>query len=216
MAERSSLAKSLIEQGYNENQAIEIAGSMLAVQRADYMTPEEKQEYISAFLPNEPVETVIATIQNVDSGNFVEPPIVSEPSAADIAAQKAAEAAAKAKAEKEKAITSVKNALLDSYKFDSTELNYEQKTTLDRIAVVMNQYPDLTLQIKGHTCDIGTTSVNDRVGLRRADTAKAYLVDKGITADRILTATSGENEPIVENTSADNRKHNRRLTFEIK
>lgn len=215
LAEKSSLANSLREQGYTADMAIEIAGSMLAVQRADYMTPEEKQEYISAFLPNEPVETVIATIQSVDSGSYVDQPVVSQPSAADIAAQQAAEAQAKAKAEKDKAIGLIKTALLDSYKLDSTELNDGQKETLDTITAVLNQYPNFSLQIKGHTCDLGTNSVNERVGLRRAENAKAYLVGKGIAANRITTVSGGENEPVVENTSSDNRKHNRRLTFEI-
>lgn len=215
LSEKSSLANSLRAQGYDSDQALEIAGSILAVQRADYMTPEEKEEYITAFFPNDPAETVMATVQKVESGNYSETPATSQPSAAEIAAQREAEARAKAKAEKDAAIGSVKSALLDSYKLDSTELNDEQKATLDRIAVVMNQYPDLTLQIKGHTCDIGTNSVNDRVGLRRAEAAKAYLLDKGIAANRISTVSGGENEPVVENNSADNRKQNRRLTFEI-
>lgn len=199
-----------------EMNALDAASTLIAINEADYLTEEEKQEYISAIVPNKSVSQVRSMITDANNGKATASSTVSQPSAADIAAQKAAEAAAKAKAEKEKAITSVKNALLDSYKFDSTELNDEQKATLDRIAVVMNQYPELTLQIKGHTCDIGTTSVNDRVGLRRADTAKAYLVEKGIAANRISTVSGGENEPVVENTSSDNRKQNRRLTFEMK
>ena len=198
-----------------EMNALDAAGTLIAINDADYLTEEEKQEYISAIVPSKSVSEVRSMITDANNGKATATTTTTKPSAADIAAQQAAEAAAKAKAEKEKAITSVKNALLDSYIFDSTELNDEQKATLDRIAVVMNQYPDLTLQIKGHTCDIGTTSVNDRVGLRRAETAKAYLVEKGIAANRISTVSGGENEPVVENTSSDNRKQNRRLTFEI-
>lgn len=213
LAERSSLAKALREQGYTNDQAVEIAGSMLAVQRSNYMTYEEKQEYLSAFLPNEPAETILATIQDIDSGNYVEQPVASPD---DIAEQQAAEAQAKAKVEKENAIYSVTSALLNSYHFDSTELNDEQKETLDMIAVVLSQYSDLTIEIKGHTCDIGSNSVNERVGLRRAETAKSYLIEKGIAAERIITSTGGEKEPVVENSSSDNRKLNRRLTFVIK
>ena len=198
-----------------EMNALDAASTIIAINEANYLTEEEKQEFISAIVPNKSVSEVRSMITDANNGKATTTTTVSKPSAADIAAQQAAEAEAKAKAEKNNAISSVKNAHLDSYKFDSTELNDEQKATLDRIAVVLNQYSDLTLQIKGHTCDIGTTSVNDHVGLRRAETAKAYLVKKGIAANRITTVSGGENEPVVENTSSDNRKQNRRLTFEI-
>ncbi len=105
--------------------------------------------------------------------------------------------------------------VINEYAFDDTGLNDEQKKSLDNIAEVLNNYSDLSLQIKGHTCNIGYKSVNERVGLRRADTAKAYLVEKGISAERISTITGGESEPIVENNSCENRKQNRRLSFTI-
>lgn len=198
-----------------EMNALDAASTLIAINDADYLTEEEKQEYISAIVPNKSVSEVRSMITDTNNGKATASSTNSKPSADEIAAQREAEARAKAKAEKDAAIGSVKSALLDSYKLDSTELNDEQKATLDRIAVVLNQYPDLNLQIKGHTCDIGTNSVNDRVGLRRAEAAKAYLLDKGIAANRISTVSGGENEPVVENNSADNRKQNRRLTFEI-
>lgn len=203
------------EEWLNSRNALDAAGTLIAIEDADYLTEEEKQTYISEIVPNKPVTAVRAMIKDPTSGQSSVGSVASQPSAAEIAAQREAEARARAKAEKDAAISTVKSALLDSYKFDSTELSDEQKATLDRIAVVLNQYPDLNLQIKGHTCDIGTNSVNERVGLRRAETAKSYLIDKGIAANRISTVSGGENEPVVENNSADNRKQNRRLTFEI-
>lgn len=216
LAEKSKLAESLRRQGYTDEQAIEIAGSLLAVQRSSDLTWEEKQDYISKFLPNEPVETVMATIKSVDAGNYVDDSQTKQSLSTEIVTRQNSEEQAKTKAAKDDAIKSINTAFIDSYKFDKTDLNEEQKATLDRIAVVLNQYPDVAIQIKGHTCDIGTTSVNERVGFRRADNAKAYLVGKGITPDRITVISAGKKEPIFENTSAENRKHNRRLTFEIK
>lgn len=215
LAEKSGLAKSLKQQGYSSTQALEIAGSMLAVQRSN-MPQEEKERYYRAFLPKEPVENIVTTVENVNSDNYTEKPVVIHPTPEEIAAREEAERLERERIEKENAVNSVNETVVDLYKFDITDLTGEQIVELDKIADVLNKYQDLSLEIKGHTCSIGYKSVNERVGLRRAETAKSYLVEKGISADRISTATAGENEPIVENTSSENRKQNRRLTFTIK
>ena len=216
LATKTTLAKSLRDQGYSPEQAVEIAGSMLAIERAKYMTDKEKQEYINAFLPNESAENVLATIKAVDLGNALEEQIVKGPTPEDIAAQKEAEQRERERIEKEKAVSFVNQTVVDLYQFDVTNLSQEQMDELDKISEILIKYSDLNLEIKGHTCNIGYKSVNEHVGLRRAETAKAYLVDKGIAADRISTVSGGENEPVVDNSSSEKRKQNRRLTFEIR
>ncbi|MDE5560819.1 MAG: OmpA family protein [Bacteroidaceae bacterium] len=141
--------------------------------------------------------------------------IPADPTSEEVAAQEEAERLERERIAKENAIESAMTNVINEYAFDDTGLNDEQKKSLDNIAEVLNNYSDLSLQIKGHTCNIGYKSVNERVGLRRADTAKAYLVEKGISAERISTITGGESEPIVENNSCENRKQNRRLSFTI-
>ena len=90
-----------------------------------------------------------------------------------------------------------------------------QVSTMDEIAVVMNKYNDLSLTITGHTCSKGYKSVNRRVGLKRANVAKTYLIEKGVEDSRISTSSMGEESPVVDNLPIENRQMNRRLEFVV-
>ena len=85
------------------------------------------------------------------------------------------------------------------------------KLKLDTVADILQRYPDLHVQIEGHTCNFGSDAVNMRIGQRRAEAAKACLVEKGIAADRITTVSKGRAEPVAPNTSEENRRKNRRI-----
>ncbi len=215
LSEELQIKQQLIRNGNSPEFADEVAGTILAVQSSKDMSEKEKQDYLRVFgfiqTPEE-IEKVAETILNTEEDQLQVP---VSPTPEEIAAKEEAERLEKERIAKENAIESVNITIINEYMFDDTDLNDEQKESLDKIAEVLIKYSDLSLQIKGHTCSIGYKSVNDRVGLRRADTAKAYLVAKGISADRISTITGGENEPIVENNSNENRKQNRRLAFTI-
>ena len=214
LAEELQIKQQLIRNGNSPEFADDVAGTILAVQRSTDMTEKEKQDYLRAFgftQTPEQIEEVAEVILNTED----QLQIPAGPTPEEIAAKEEAERLERERIAKENAIESVQRTVINEYAFDDTDLNDEQRKSLDNIAEVLNTYPDLSLQIKGHTCNIGYKSVNERVGLRRADTAKAYLVENGISADRISTITGGENEPIVENNSSENRKQNRRLSFTI-
>ncbi len=92
-----------------------------------------------------------------------------------------------------------------------------QKKKLDEKIVLLKKYPETKFYIYGHTCDLGGDEVNERVGLRRAEKAKAYLISKGIDSKRIIgMASKRDTEPVVPNTSEENRKKNRRVQLVIK
>ncbi|GHT72959.1 hypothetical protein FACS189456_2760 [Bacteroidia bacterium] len=100
----------------------------------------------------------------------------------------------------------------DSYSPNSTELSAQQKADMDEKADLLLQfYPDKNIIIEGHTCNLGTHAVNLLIAQTRADNAKAYLVQKGIAANRITIVSKAETEPLVPNTSEANRKKNRRV-----
>jgi len=87
---------------------------------------------------------------------------------------------------------------------------------LDERVKLLILYPELNFFIIGHTCDLGTQAVNERVGLARANYAKKYLIFKGITERRILgISTKRDTEPLVPNTSEANRRINRRVELKI-
>jgi len=105
---------------------------------------------------------------------------------------------------------------LDDYKITQTVPSSRAAEKLDTAGVLLRDYPDLKIRITGHTCDRGTHETNLRIGIQRAQSAKNYLINnKGIDASRIETATKAESEPVVQNTSEEQRRKNRRVQIEI-
>ncbi|MDR0738067.1 MAG: OmpA family protein [Prevotellaceae bacterium] len=100
---------------------------------------------------------------------------------------------------------------VDGYSINQSNPTATMLTELDKKAEILKRYPAINILVEGHACDIGDDAVNMNLGQRRADTAKKYLVEKGISADRITTASKGKTEPVAPNTSEENRKKNRRV-----
>ena len=117
--------------------------------------------------------------------------------------------------ERKNAIQKIKTAKIDDYAFDETALSQSQKSALDAIADVLNQYSDIKVLIIGHTCEIGYKNINQKKGLKRAEAGKDYLTEKGIASHRISVDSKGEEQPLVPNTSSENRRQNRRIEFAI-
>ncbi|MBI4558345.1 MAG: OmpA family protein [Candidatus Hydrogenedentes bacterium] len=101
------------------------------------------------------------------------------------------------------------------FDFDKYNLKPEGQAEANKVVDWMKQYGKDTLVIEGHTCDIGTDEYNMGLGQRRADSVKKYLVDNGVDAGRLEAKSFGESQPAVPNTSAANRKLNRRAVFKI-
>lgn len=87
---------------------------------------------------------------------------------------------------------------------------------LDSIIQILNKHPKLTLFITGYTCDIGSSSINEKIGMERAESVAKYLKVNGVSAIRIKLYSKGETDPIVVNSSKENRQKNRRVSIEVK
>lgn len=84
----------------------------------------------------------------------------------------------------------------------------------DSVITFFDINTDKTLSIIGHTDNLGTVQYNEDLGLRRAQSAKAFFESKGIEA-AINTATKGEKAPTAANTTETGRQKNRRVNFII-
>ncbi|HEY3300323.1 MAG TPA: OmpA family protein [Methylophilaceae bacterium] len=83
--------------------------------------------------------------------------------------------------------------------FDKSALKAEGKATLDDAAAKIIANPALELvMVTGHTDRIGSDKYNQKLSERRANQVKAYLVSKGIAAERLHAVGKGESEPVVE------------------
>lgn len=86
---------------------------------------------------------------------------------------------------------------------------------LDEVVSVMNQYPEYSLNISGHTDSSGDDKMNQELSERRAKSCYEYLISKGVNAARIEYAGYGETKPRATNATAAGREQNRRVEFEL-
>lgn len=98
---------------------------------------------------------------------------------------------------------------------DSRVLSASVKTDLDRVASILRQYPQATVQLIGHTDSVGAARYNQTLSERRANAAALYLQDVGIDKTRLISSGEGETNPIADNSTKQGRSQNRRVEIII-
>ena len=86
---------------------------------------------------------------------------------------------------------------------------------LDEAAAVLNEFEGVRIEVSGHTDNVGKEARNMTLSQERADAVKAYLVGKGVAAERIETRGAGPKEPVADNKSKKGRAQNRRIEFHV-
>jgi peptidoglycan-associated lipoprotein len=79
---------------------------------------------------------------------------------------------------------------------DSTDLTAQSRSTLDRQAQWLSQYPRYTFTVEGHADERGTREYNIALGARRAAVVRDYLASRGIAAQRMRTISYGKERPV--------------------
>jgi outer membrane protein OmpA-like peptidoglycan-associated protein len=80
---------------------------------------------------------------------------------------------------------------------------------------MMNANPNMTIELSAHTDAIGSYSANLKLSDDRANSARQYLMSKGVQADRIIAKGYGETTPVASNQTDGGRQLNRRVEFRI-
>ena len=99
---------------------------------------------------------------------------------------------------------------------DSAALKPGAFDELSRVARVLNQYPQTSITIAGHTDSTGTEAHNQQLSERRAANVKNALVGEGVNPARMTAVGYGESRPVADNTTPEGRQMNRRVTILIK
>lgn len=94
--------------------------------------------------------------------------------------------------------------------FDSFKLYENEAAKVDSILKLKDSLVSFKISVWGHTDNIGSIAYNEALALKRANTVKIYLKQKGIPDSLISTASYGKNQPVANNTSLHERKLNRR------
>jgi len=98
---------------------------------------------------------------------------------------------------------------------NSTQLKTSAYDEMFRVSKVLNQYPQTTLLIAGHTDSTGTEQYNQQLSERRAEVVKNALAGNGVNPARIRTIGYGESKPIASNDTEAGRQMNRRVEITI-
>lgn len=106
------------------------------------------------------------------------------------------------------------------FDFDKSTLKPEGKSKLDDLVSKLGAINLEVIIAVGHTDSVGSVAYNQKLSVRRAESVKAYLVGKGVEANRIYTEGKGKSQPIAPNTinGHDNpagRAKNRRVEIEV-
>jgi OOP family OmpA-OmpF porin len=101
------------------------------------------------------------------------------------------------------------------FDFDRSVIKPEGRIRLDNFLKELFGVKYEVVIVVGHTDSIGSDQYNMKLGLRRAEAVKAYLVSKGMNANQIRTSSKGEREPIADNKTAQGRAMNRRVVIEV-
>jgi outer membrane protein OmpA-like peptidoglycan-associated protein len=97
------------------------------------------------------------------------------------------------------------------FDFNKYTLKPAARERLARVSGIVLAYPDLKLQIEGHTDSIGSEEYNQTLSEKRAATVRDYLVSSGVSMNNVAAKGLGKTDPVADNSSAAGRKLNRRV-----
>ena len=136
-----------------------------------------------------------------------------EPKAAPAPAPVPVQASAPAPQERWKTILTEKPVRLEGANFatGSAKLLKSADVKLNEVVNAAKQYPQVGLEVSGHTDSTGKKAANQKLSENRAASVKAWLVKHGVAADRITTAGYADSKPIADNKTKAGRAANRRV-----
>lgn len=102
------------------------------------------------------------------------------------------------------------------FDFDKSRVREESYSDIKNLADFMQQYPQTTTTVEGHTDSVGTDQYNQRLSERRAEAVRNVLVNEyGVQGNRVNSVGYGESRPVADNSTEEGRQINRRVEAEV-
>lgn len=101
------------------------------------------------------------------------------------------------------------------FDYDKATLRPASFPELNRVVEFLTNNPNMTIEVAGHTDNVGADEYNLRLSDDRANSVRTYLISKGIVQSRIKAKGYGETKPIADNETDEGRQLNRRVEFTI-
>ncbi|GAB1258877.1 OmpA family protein [Aurantivibrio plasticivorans] len=98
---------------------------------------------------------------------------------------------------------------------DSSDIRSDFYEVLNSVVLVINEFDQTLVVVAGHTDSTGSTSYNQTLSQRRAQSVSQYFLSKNVLSDRLESVGFGENHPIADNTTAAGRQLNRRVEITL-
>lgn len=102
------------------------------------------------------------------------------------------------------------------YAFNSSQVDGDSRGTLDRQAGWLQRYPNVSVQVAGNCDDRGTEEYNLALGQRRANSARDYLVARGVSSSRISTISYGKDRPTALGSTEEAWAQNRNAITSVR
>jgi len=102
-----------------------------------------------------------------------------------------------------------------AFETNSAEITAGSFTELNRLIEFLNLNNDIKIELSAHTDDVGSDFYNMRLSDKRAKSVATYLINNGISESQLISKGYGESQPLVPNSSDENRALNRRVEVKI-
>ena len=98
---------------------------------------------------------------------------------------------------------------------DSATVSGGSQSDLLAVATSLNRYPQSTVNVIGHTDNVGEAAYNQDLSERRAQSVSSVLISGGVAPQRVVSVGRGENQPVATNQTPAGRQQNRRVEIII-
>ena len=109
-------------------------------------------------------------------------------------------------------VVNIGDVLFDFGKYD---LRPEAREKLAKLSGIILAHPGLELAVEGHTDNVGSDELNQRLSEKRAETVTAYLIQQGLSEAGVTAGGFGETVPVANNLTTEGRQRNRRVEIVV-